>query len=198
MLNTNRSNPEALKRIRSMWVLYGVLLVNIIVIVLFIIMIINPETLLDKFVDELGRLPEWRPSPWPTAPSPATIAGCYELSFEKWFPERDVSGDISYLTVPIRIELTTEPGQEGGQGAFVMRPAPGVAPSIHLYSFWYITSERTILLRWSTGSSSLSADMGPVSGGLWGIARTWFDYPGHAQITRVSAKRIACLDKDEK
>jgi hypothetical protein len=79
-----------------------------------------------------------------------------------------------------------------------MRPAPGAEPSIHYYASWHITSRRTILLWWSTGSSSLRVEMGPGGGGLWGIARTWFDYPGNAQITRVSAKRIACRDKEEK
>ena len=203
-MNNNRYS-EPLKRIRSAWVLYGVLLVSILVILLIIYFVIRPGDAGDDLVEELSRLPEWRPTPWPSMPSPAEIAGCYSISFEKWFPDRDPRRTAtSLLAVPLRIELTT--GRvlgvvlgEGAEVAFIMRPAPGVEPSIHEYASWHITSQRTILLRWSTGTSSLSVEMGPSGGGgLWGFARTWLDYPGNAQITRVSAKRIECPDKREK
>jgi len=199
-MNNNRKNSEPLKRIRSAWVLFGVLLVNVLVILLIIYFVIRPGDAGDDLVEELSRLPEWRPTPWPSMPLPAEIAGCYSLSFEKWFPDRGLRQETSLLAVPLRIELTTGLvlEGEGGEVAFIMRPTPGVEPSIHHYASWHITSRRTILLRWSTGSSSLSVEMGPGGGGLWGLARTWLDYPGNAQITRVSAKRIECPDKREK
>ena len=196
-MNNSRKNSEPLKRIRSAWVLYALLLVNVLVILLIIYFVIGPGDAGDDLVEKLSRLPEWRPTPWPSMPLPAEIAGCYSLSFEKWFPDRGLRQETSLLAVPLRIELTTEPEQEGRERWFIMRPAPGVEPSIHYYASWHITSERTILLIWSTGGSSLSVEMGPSGRDLWGFARTRFDYRGNAQITRVSAKRIGCRDKDE-
>ena len=187
---------EYLRRIRSAWVLYSVMLANVIVIVLLDIMIIDPGHLWDIFVEQ-SFLPGSMPSPWPVIPSPAAIAGCYALSFGKWVPSIDLGGD-SIVSVPLRLELTTEPDQERGPGAFILRPAPGVPPSIHVRAYWCITSERTILLVWSEGQKAISAEMGPSEGGLRGRARTYWDFGGRLQVADVSAEPIACRELKKK
>ena len=188
--DSSRSAWGWLGQIRSNWTLFTLVLVGLFILILIIFIVIGPghgEVDVDRY------LPNGKPEPWPDLPELAAIAGCYEISFSDWKPKIS-SGEADFMKVPPMIELTTEPlAKENAEAYLILRPAPGIAPSVHRAAYWYVTPGRTLLLLWSDRDCGLQVELGPIiSGELRGYAKTFLGFHGQLQVASVTAKRIDC------
>src|SRR5882724_4574997 len=73
----------------------------------------------------------------PELVKPENIQGCYELTLSAWRPNLTLGEDAVFVTPPHRIQLFAERGTQGWESeGHVVKPAPGVAPSLHRGSYW--------------------------------------------------------------
>ena len=189
------SASQGFEGVRKAWARYVLMIAALLLLVVAVVVGSWPEVI-DAVVERI-LLREFEPSPWPMAPAPAAVAGCYELSFGGWVPKDDLGPDASFVEAPLKVELTIEPDKRL-EGWFVMRPAAGEVASIHRWTSWYITPDRTVKLVWSTGFSGLTAELGPHGRDLQGRAKTFWDFPRNAQMASLRARRISCGEAGQK
>lgn len=178
-------------RIHQAWVRYA-LMIAVLLILMFVVVVVTWPSIINSVLEK-ALLRQFSPSPWPVAPAPAAVAGCYELTYGAWKPNEDLGLDSRFIKTPHKIELTLEP-YDREAGWYVMRPAAGEGASIHQLSSWRITPDRTLLLRWSTGSSGVTAELGTNGRILQGRARTCWDFPRILQMASIQARRTICSE----
>lgn len=127
---------------------------------------------------------------------PESVAGCYELGVLKWQPDLHLGEDAVFITPPQRIQILAERGTRGFESnGYLVRPAPGVAPSIHRMSYWEPTGAKTIRVAWTTGFSGLTMQLSVEGNTLKGKAETFWDFTRARQTARISAPKIDCANK---
>jgi hypothetical protein len=123
--------------------------------------------------------------------TPEQVIGCYELGVLKW--PHDLGEDNVFITPPVRIEIMPEKGSKGFEvNGYLVRPAPGVSPSIHRASYWRPTGKTTIEIVWTTGFSGLSMKLHVEREALKGKAKPFWDFPRWGQTAHVLAHKIDC------
>jgi hypothetical protein len=123
---------------------------------------------------------------------PENVQGCYELGVLKWDPELK-GEDAVFIAPPARIQILAERGTKGFEnGKYLVRPAPGVPPSIHRASFWKPVGPKTIEIVWTTGFSGLTMKLSLEGDTLKGKASTFWDFPRGGQTAPVVAPKVDC------
>lgn len=126
------------------------------------------------------------------------IKGCYNLTLSPWQPNLNLGEDAVFISPPRRVQLLAEHGTRLWETAgFIVRPAPGIQPSIHSSSYWVTTGRRSIKIVWTTGFSGLQMKLRLDPRGLRGEARSFWDFPRTSQTSDVVADRVDCQDKVE-
>ncbi len=124
---------------------------------------------------------------------PEDIQGCYELTVSAWRPNLHLGEDEVFVTPPHRIQLFSEKGSQGFETVgYVVRPAPGVEPSIHRGSFWSPKSSQSIEIVWTTGFSGLVMALRIEGTDLRGVAQSFWDFPRTLQKADVIARKVDC------
>lgn len=91
---------------------------------------------------------------------PGTIQGCYDLALSPWRPDMKLGEDEEFITPAPRVQLFAKRGTEGWESkGYVVRPAPGIKPSIHRGAYWLPTGPKSIEIVWTTGFSGLSMEL---------------------------------------
>lgn len=126
--------------------------------------------------------------------SPEALQGCYELTLSPWFPEMRLGEDEQFITPPARIQLFAEKGTEGPESnGYLVRPAPGVPPSVHSSTYWTPKGTKGLEITFTTGFSgvllSLKTSDAEV---LHGKATTFWDFNRKKQTAEVMARRVPC------
>ena len=125
------------------------------------------------------------------------IQGCYELTLSAWRPNLNLGQDAVFLTPPHRIQLLAARGTQGWESeGYVVKPAPGVAPSIHRGSYWSPKSSQSIEIVWTTGFSGLVMILKREGTDLRGKARSFWDFPRRKQEADVTARKVECQTVD--
>jgi len=129
----------------------------------------------------------------PELVKPESIQGCYELTLSAWRPNLSLGEDAVFVTPPPRIQLFAERGTQGWESkGYVVKPAPGVEPSIHRGSFWSPKSSQSIEIVWTTGFSGLVMILKITGADLRGEARSFWDFPRRRQKADVIARKVEC------
>lgn len=126
--------------------------------------------------------------------SPEAVQGCYELALSPWFPEMKLGEDEEFITPPPRIQLFAEKGTEGWEGnGYIVRPAPGVKPSIHRGAYWLPKGRKSLEIVFTTGFSGLMMGLKTADAEtLRGRATTFWDFDRKKQTAEVTARRVPC------
>jgi len=124
---------------------------------------------------------------------PENIQGCYELTLSAWRPNSNLGEDAVFVTPPHGIQLFAEKGTQGWESeGYVVKPAPGVEPSIHRGSYWLPKSSHSIEIVWTTGFSGLSMILSVEGTNLRGEAHSFWDFPRRTQKADVIASKVEC------
>jgi hypothetical protein len=125
---------------------------------------------------------------------PETIQGCYELGTLDWKPDLQLDKEEAvFITPPERIQILTEHGSNGFEkNGYLVRPAPGISPSIHRATYWEPTGPNTIEVTFTTGTSGLSMKLEVEGEALKGEAKTHWDFLRRGQRAKVIARRADC------
>jgi hypothetical protein len=125
---------------------------------------------------------------------PETIQGCYDLTLSPWSPDMKLGEDSEFITPPPRVQLFDKRGTAGFESAgYIVRPAPGIKPSIHRGAYWLPKGPRTIEIVWTTGFSGLSMELKTADAEiLRGKASTFWDFDRKKQTANVVAHRVDC------
>ena len=127
---------------------------------------------------------------------PESIQGCYELGVLEWQPDLKLGGDAAFITPPKQIQILAQRGTSGFEkDEYLVRPAPGVSPSVHGASYWKPTGAKTIKIAWTTGFSGLTMQLRVEGETLQGKAETFWDFGRERQTAHVSARKIDCRKK---
>jgi hypothetical protein len=119
---------------------------------------------------------------------PEHIQGCYELTLSPWQPNLHISEDYEFI-----VQLLAERGTQGWeQHGYIVKPAPGVPPSIHRGSYWLPKKEHWIEIVWTTGSSGLVMGLKVEGDVMRGEARSFWDFPRKTQKAAVVARKVDC------
>jgi len=126
--------------------------------------------------------------------SPEALQGCYELTLSPWFPDMKLGEDEQFITPPPRIQLFAEKGTDGPESnGYLVRPAPGVPPSVHSSTYWMPKGTKGLEITFTTGFSgvvlSLKTSDAEV---LHGKATTFWDFNRRKQTAEVMAHRVSC------
>jgi hypothetical protein len=126
---------------------------------------------------------------------PENIQGCYELTLSPWRPSLRIGEDYEFITPPHRVQLLAERGTQGWeQDGYIVKPAPGVRPSIHRGSYWRPQKE-SIEIVWTTGFSGLSMDLKVEGDVMRGEAKSFWDFPRREQKSDVVARKVDCQSR---
>jgi hypothetical protein len=126
---------------------------------------------------------------------PEQVQGCYELGVLNWHPELK-GEDAKFIAPPTRIQILAERGTNGHEnGEYLVRPAPGVSPSIHRASFWRPVGPKTIEIVWTTGLSGLTMKLNLQGEALKGKAKAFWDFPRRGQSAPIQAAKVDCGKK---
>jgi hypothetical protein len=129
----------------------------------------------------------------PELVKPENIQGCYELTLSAWRPNLNLGEDAVFVTPPRRIQLFAERGTQGWESeGYVVKPAPGVKPSIHRGSYWLPKSSQSIEIVWTTGFSGLTMILKIEGTDLHGEAQSFWDFPRRQQKADVVARKVEC------
>lgn len=121
------------------------------------------------------------------------IQGCYELTLSPWQPNLRLGEDSQFITPPHRVLLVAERGTQGWEkDGYIVKPAPGVQPSIHRGSYWLLRNEQSIEIVWTTGFSGLSMDLKVEGDVMRGKAKSFWDFPRKQQRADVVARKVDC------
>ena len=121
------------------------------------------------------------------------IQGCYELTLSAWRPNLDLGEDAAFLTPPHRIQLFAERDTQDWEfERYVVKPAPGVEPSMHSASFWWPKSSQSIKILWTTGFSGLVMVLKIEATDLRGEAKSFWHFPRTRQTADVIARKVGC------
>jgi len=133
------------------------------------------------------------------AVNPEAIQGCYDLTLSPWFPEMKLGEDEEFITPPTRIQLFAERGTDFLEtNGYIVRPAPGVKPSIHRSSYWMPKRSKSIEIVWTTGLSGLTMVLKTSDAEvLHGKAQTFWDFDRKKQTAEVVARRVECEKKQD-
>jgi hypothetical protein len=133
----------------------------------------------------------------PELVKPENIQGCYELTLSAWRPNLNLGEDVVFVTPPHRIHLFAERGTQGWESeGYVVKPAPGVAPSLHRGSYWSPKNPQSIEIVWTTGFSGLAMILKIEGTDLRGEARSFWDFPRRQQKADVTARKVECQTVD--
>lgn len=124
----------------------------------------------------------------------AGIAGCYRIELTEWRPALDLRNDVIFLTPPPVVELVDEPTTSRLlRGGHLMRPAPGVEPTIHKHQAWFRSGADGLRLVWTTGFSGLEAELEPGGRGSYeGTAHSRWDFERQRQTSGITATPVRC------
>lgn len=129
----------------------------------------------------------------PELVKPENIQGCYELTLSAWRPNLNLGEDAVFVTPPHRIQLFAERGTQGWESeGYVVKPAPGVEPSIHRGSYWSPKSSQSLEIVWTTGFSGLAMILKVEGTDLRGEAQSFWDFPRSQQKADVTARKVEC------
>ena len=125
---------------------------------------------------------------------PEAIQGCYDLTLSPWIPDMKLGEDEVFVTPPTRIQLFATKGTEGWEKeGYIVRPAPGVKPSIHRGAYWLPKGAKSIQIVWTTGFSGLEMHLKTSDAEvLRGKAVTFWDFGRKKQTAEVIARRVEC------
>jgi len=125
---------------------------------------------------------------------PEAIQGCYELTLSPWFPYLKLGEDEEFITPPHRIQLFAIKGTEGREAeGYLVRPAPGIPPSVHREAYWLPKGPKTLEIVWTTGLSFLTMQLKTSDAEiLRGKAATFWDFSRKKQTAEVVAQRVDC------
>jgi hypothetical protein len=131
------------------------------------------------------------------AVKPEAIQGCYDLTLSPWFPDLRLGEDEEFITPPARIQLFATKGIEGWEShGYIVRPAPGIKPSIHRGAYWLPKGSKAIEIVWTTGFSGLVMALKTSDAEvLRGKAQTFWDFSRKKQTADVVARRVDCEKK---
>jgi hypothetical protein len=150
------------------------------------------------FVSSLGAhrtSPQVKSNDKPQLVPPEKIQGCYELTLSDWRPNLKLGEDAMFITPPHRVQLFAERGTKGWEAeGYIVKPAPGVAASIHRGSYWLPKGPQSIEIVWTTGYSGLVMGLKLEGGDLRGKAQTFWDYPRKKQTADVIARKVDCQE----
>jgi hypothetical protein len=133
----------------------------------------------------------------PELVKPENIQGCYELTLSAWRPNLNIGEDAVFVTPPHRIQLFAERGTQGWESeGYVVKPAPGVEPSIHRGSYWSPKSSESLEIVWTTGFSGLAMILKVEGTDLRGEAQSFWDFPRRQQKADVTARKVGCQTVD--
>jgi len=122
-----------------------------------------------------------------------SVVGCWQVSIGRWEPNMSIGEDTIFSWPPRSIELQAVKGTRTFEDhGWLVRPAPGVRPSVHDFSFFETRGSDSIDVVWTTGFSGLTMRLGRVGDTLRGQARTFWDFPRTAQTAEVLLARISC------
>jgi hypothetical protein len=126
--------------------------------------------------------------------SPEAVQGCYELTLSPWFPEMRLGEDEEIITPPPRIRLFAEKGTDGDESkGYLVRPAPGVQPSVHSSTYWVPKGPKSLEITFTTGFSGLVMGLKTSDAEtLHGRASTFWDFKRKKQTAEVMARRVPC------
>jgi hypothetical protein len=133
----------------------------------------------------------------PELVKPENIQGCYELTLSAWRPNLNLGEDVVFVTPPHRIQLFAERGTQGWESeGYVVKPAPGVKPSIHRGSYWSPKSSQSLEIVWTTGFSGLAMILKVEGTDLLGEAQSFWDFPRRRQKADVTVRKVECQTVD--
>ena len=123
------------------------------------------------------------------------VQGCYELALSAWRPNLNLGEDAVFITPPARIQIFAERGTQGWESAgYIVKPAPGVKPSIHRGSYWLPKNSDSIEITWTTGLSGLVMSLKIEGTDLRGKAVSFWDFSRKRQTAQVVAHRVGCQE----
>jgi hypothetical protein len=129
---------------------------------------------------------------------PEDVQGCYDLTLSEWKPNLHLGEDAEFITPPRRIELFAKRGTKGFEkGEYLVRPGPGVTPSIHRASYWRPKGNHSIEIVWTTGFSGLVIGLTQEKNGFKGQAKSFWDFGRPTQTADVVALRVECQNHKE-
>jgi hypothetical protein len=138
-------------------------------------------------------LPVHREHKQPQVISPETVQGCYELGLLKWQPDLNLGEDAKFIIPPERIQLLAERGTNNFEArGYLVRPAPGVPPSIHRSSYWKPVGPDKIEVVWGEPFSGVIMKLRFKDGTLKGKAQTFWDFLRRGQTAKIIAPKIDC------
>jgi len=124
---------------------------------------------------------------------PENVQGCYELGTLTWRPDLKLGEDEVFIKPPHRIQILTERGSKTFEkNGYLVRPAPGIPPSIHRASYWVPTGPNAIEVVFTTGTSGLYMQLKVEGDTLKGKAKTHWDFLRRHQTAQVIARKIDC------
>jgi hypothetical protein len=123
---------------------------------------------------------------------PETVEGCYDIGELAWRP--DFNGeDKVFITPPRRIQISSERGSKGFEtNGYLVRPAPGIPPSVHRFSYWTPKGRNAIEIVWTTGLSGLTMELKLEGKTLRGKAKSFWDFARKHETAKVIANKVSC------
>ena len=128
------------------------------------------------------------------SPNDTSVAGCYRIEVRDWRPVLDLRNDVIFLRPPAVVELVEQPTPSRLlRGGFLMRPAPGIAPTVHRHQAWFRSGAQGLRLMWTTGFSGVEAELEPIGQGRYqGTARSRWDFERQRQTSEITATPVSC------
>lgn len=121
------------------------------------------------------------------------VVGCWELRMGAWSPALMLGPDERIVTPPARVLIDSTIGTRPYERRnLLLRPAPGVAPSVHRYSWWNMGRADSIQLRWTTGFSGVNMSLSHEGDTLRGLAETTWDFDRQVQHADVTMWKVLC------
>src|SRR5262245_57113766 len=102
----------------------------------------------------------------------APFVGCYTLTLGPWEPKVDLAGDDPFIAMPAAIRLTDSIGRQGFErDQFLFGDLPGGSGKGR-HTYWRLEGRSDIVLVWTDGFTSITAELSRGRGGLRGRAET--------------------------
>ena len=131
--------------------------------------------------------------PRPQDSLPRALIGCWTVSLEAWRPVMRLGADTIFSTPPKTIEIPAVRGTASFEaGGWIVRPAPGVRPSIHRFSYLVFVAPDSVRIVWTTGFSGLTMRLGLKGGSLRGTAETFWDFGRPPQVAQATLTHARC------
>ncbi len=136
-----------------------------------------------------------RPEPRPARFTPATVAGCYDLSYARWWFMGPVHAEDPAAVLPRRVQLDTTPMLYRSRFR-VIKPAPSMTQlaARDARAAWEMIGDDSLGITWKESAGDVTLRVAIEADSLRGLARSVGESPDPFQQPRavVVGTRVPC------